>query len=162
MGWIAAIFSSKFGLIAIAALAMTIVGVIGYQHIALGAKQTKIESLELNVKQWRDAHQKARDAAEANLRAFEAEVRRTQLVTSLLEKKNIESEKRLMQIESIKREIANVAKTDDGPVAPVLSRTLERLRKFGASGTDDDQGGASQPAREPAAMPGLPSPAPVR
>lgn len=59
-----------------------------------------------------------------------------------------------------RKEIANAPASDDGPVAPVLGRELERLRGSSAGGKDRGAAALGDPGGLPAAVPKAASPRP--
>ena len=87
-----------------------------------------------------------RVAVEAN-RQFAAELEKlrqmTRRATDAIEAERLALEERLRALSEIRKEIDNAPDADDGPVAPVLGDTLDRLRGLsGADGSDQAAGRA--------------------
>lgn len=68
------------------------------------------------------------DVIRENVQALATMTQQHAITVRVLEDERAVAERRSVELNQIRREIANAPDSDDGPVAPVLSRALERLR----------------------------------
>jgi hypothetical protein len=80
---------------------------------------------------------------EAKNKALAAERRKVAVLSAA----KAEAERRAASFRELREEVADAPEADDGPVAPVLARTLERLRER-ATG-EDRAGDAGDPGGDP-------------
>lgn len=140
---IAALSSLK--LVAIAAGAAVILGALG----TIWWLRSTIEDLEARNAHLEALADAAFDAAEAN-RAAMARLREDHTRTlAAVDRANRDAALAREETMRIRAEIDHAPEEDDGPVAPVLQRALERLRDARAARGDASGGAAAGGAGEP-------------
>lgn len=150
LGFLTKLFGSLLGgwkkWLAVGLGAALVAGYVVLLHLRLEAADSARRLAELQRDQ-------AVAAAEANAAAFERAKADAAKAVNALEAERAASVARARQIASLKSEIARARQTaDDGPVAPVLRHTLDRLR--GGSGRDPDPDRAATGPGKPADLRG--------
>jgi predicted nucleic acid-binding Zn-ribbon protein len=141
---IARLFGGKLGKFLLIGGAVVAIG--GY----IAWQQWTIESLEADKTQL----QRDKASLEANLQATEAALADEREKVRKLAKARDRAAQRAAEFRQLQREVDNAPDSDDGPVAPVLRSTLERLRERSAGRADQegatgDTGGAADSPAAP-------------
>lgn len=143
-------FLSMGKVIALAAAAATLAGGVLYIK-ALRADVSRLETERAAL-----VHDLSEAVAtnDANLAAMASMQQAANERIAALQREREALAKRAARVRIIYREIDHATEADDGPVAPVLARTLDRLREAGtaAAGGDENSAGADGRSAGPAAL----------
>lgn len=121
-------------LIAIGLAAVAVLGLWLYvSHLQSRAERAEQEAARLS-----ENLETATRVAVANAQAVEQAKQEAARTIAALERERDAMAERGERVRIIYKEIAHAPESDDGPVAPVLARTLDRLRDPAAQGGDRD------------------------
>lgn len=113
---VAGLFSGRYVLYLAIAVAVTTSGLYLYQRSEIAQIESALVLKEKQVAE-----------LSAELRTQEIIKNLTVQTNEILSQTITEERKRTEELSNILEEISNAPETDDGPIAPVLQRTLDRL-----------------------------------
>lgn len=136
------------GLIAIGLAVAAALGLWWYvDHLQGRAEAAEARAIRLEV----GLNEAVADAS-ANAQAFEQLKVDNERTIAAVERERDSLSRRAARVRVIVKEIERAPDSDDGPVAPVLRRALDRLRGDGAAGGDEDPGRAAGGPGQPAQL----------